>query len=93
MKVLVRMILIVICLLAVAILACYLSKRNIEGLSIGECAVQCSGGDVFGCCQCQSSGLTITNTDNYNSRYRKCLCDSGYHDYCYKPVTNFLLSQ
>jgi len=44
--------------------------------------------DVYDCCECKA---TVTN--QFEPNFHKCMCEAGYKDYCYIPVTNLLLSQ
>lgn len=69
-------------------------KRKRENLSWDDCSTHCNKyGSIFDCCDCLASGEYITNNGGFNIRKRKCLCEAGYDNYCYRPVTNLLLSQ
>lgn len=61
----------------------------------GQCASQCYVGsdgeimDIYNCCEC----IATMSGGEYDPKFRACMCAGGYGDYCFKPVTNFLLSQ
>jgi hypothetical protein len=44
--------------------------------------------DDYDCCECMA-----TVTGSFEPNFHSCMCSVGQNDYCYKPVTNFLLSQ
>lgn len=44
--------------------------------------------DIYDCCTCHA-----TISGRYEPNFHQCMCSSGYGDYCFKPVTNMLLSQ
>ena len=44
--------------------------------------------DQYDCCNCMA-----TIAGNYEPDFYRCMCHNGYEDYCYRPVTNLLLSQ
>lgn len=44
--------------------------------------------DIYDCCECRA---TVTN--QFEPNFHMCMCGEGYNDYCYRPVTNLLLSQ
>lgn len=44
--------------------------------------------NVWDCCDCKA-----TVTGHYEPNFHQCMCSVGMADYCFKPVTNFLLSQ
>lgn len=69
-----------------------LSYRK-EGYCEGYCMKNSSNlvEDPWDCCECLA---TINPLDGSQSKgFRRCMCGQGYNDYCYTPVTNFLLSQ
>jgi hypothetical protein len=73
---------------------CQVFPRKKENLSWDDCSTHCNKyGSIFDCCDCLASGEYITNNRGFNERKRKCLCEAGYNNYCYTPVTNLLLSQ
>ena len=66
----------------------------------GACSSHCARGtdgnimDIQDCCECQASGGVFEGeTDAYDTKFRSCMCQNKRNDYCFKPVTNFLLSQ
>jgi hypothetical protein len=71
----------------------------------GRCATRCvrnGEGEVmdhYDCCECKaiiSKSVKARDSLPYDSiepNLRLCMCEEGYGDYCYLPVTNFLLSQ
>jgi len=44
--------------------------------------------DIYDCCTCQA-----TTSGKFEPNFHQCMCSAGYGDYCFKPVTNMLLSQ
>lgn len=44
--------------------------------------------DQYDCCRC----MAIVS-GRYEPNFHRCMCHNGYSDYCYRPVTNLLLSQ
>lgn len=68
------------------------SRSNFEPVS--ECSGHCfTNGkgqimDDYDCCECKA---TITN--QFEPNFHQCMCEAGYNDYCYLPVTNLLFSQ
>jgi hypothetical protein len=50
--------------------------------------------DVSACCDCLSTGKYITKSPSYELKYRKCMCNYGYNDFCYPlDMPDLLLSQ
>ena len=71
-----------------------ITDKTREKLSLEDCSVRCGeGASIFGCCECLASGPYIENNEGFDERKRACLCSAGFENYCFKPVTNFLLSQ
>ena len=70
------------------------SHRSTQHYDSDVCAGHCfrdgSGKimDDYDCCECKA---TVTN--KFEPNFHKCMCNAGYADYCYIPVTNLLLSQ
>lgn len=44
--------------------------------------------DIYDCCTCHA-----TISGSFEPNFHQCMCSAGYGDYCFKPVTNMLLSQ
>jgi hypothetical protein len=65
-------------------------KRKTDPRCDMHCVVDKGGEvmDVYDCCECSA-----TVSGSYEPTFHKCMCDAGYGDFCYIPVTNFLLSQ
>jgi hypothetical protein len=80
--------LVVVALLLLLLLV--VSKERYIGVCHGHCLKNKSGlvEDAWDCCECIS---TVNGT--YNQGFQKCMCDLQYKDFCFNPVTNFLLSQ
>jgi hypothetical protein len=69
-------------------------KSFFQNLDSDRCATRCSSvSNTYDCCECQATGNFIDDTEKFNRKFRYCMCGKGYKDYCFKPVTNFLLSQ
>lgn len=68
----------------------YLNRREGYDVCHGHCLKNSSGlvEDAWDCCECNA---TVHAT--YNKGFRVCMCNLGYQDFCFRPVTNFLLSQ
>lgn len=65
-----------------------------ENMSSLQCEGHCfDPNDVQSCCECLATGNTFSDSSGYQKRFRKCMCKKGYQNYCFIPVTNFLLSQ
>jgi len=76
------------------------SDTDVNVANTSRCASQCvTGGDGrvmddYGCCQCRATGATFGEDDGYDKRFRICMClGAGRGDFCFKPVTNLILSQ
>ena len=82
----------------VAVIFCgKVNRSNFGGVSpdpddvcSGHCFKNSQGQimDVYDCCECKA-----TVSGSYEPNFHKCMCEAGYGDYCYLPVTNLLLSQ
>lgn len=81
---------IVILLVAAAILFILYTRREGYDVCHGHCLKNSSDQveDAWDCCECNA---TVHAT--YNKGFRACMCNLGYGDFCFRPVTNFLLSQ
>lgn len=89
-----KILLILFVVLAIAYIAktCSAAENYVTWLGVcqGHCFKNSNGeiSNVYDCCECKA---TITN--EFEPNFHMCMCDAGYNDYCYRPVTNFLLSQ
>lgn len=76
-------------------------RTNVMAANDDKCASHCvtdSDGRVmndYDCCQCRATGSSGFGEDpGYDKRFRICMCQqAGRRDFCYRPVTNFILSQ
>jgi len=79
-------------IIAVAIIFCgSKQKSNFDSdVCAGHCFRDGNGKimDIYDCCECRA---TVTN--QFEPNFHECMCSEGYKDYCYRPVTNLLLSQ
>lgn len=72
------------------------------GAQTDACASHCFkiGGRVADdndCCDCQATeytgGVIIGKEGNYEKLFRRCMCNRGHPNHCFKESTNLLLSQ
>jgi len=75
--------LLIVAILALVGLAWYMYRREGYDVCHGHCLKNSSGlvEDVWDCCECRA-----TTHATYNQGFRECMCDSGYKDYCFRPV-------
>lgn len=64
--------------------------ENMNSVCSSHCFSNSDGeiSDVYDCCNCMA-----IISGHFEPSFHQCMCNSGYNDYCYKPVTNLLLSQ
>jgi hypothetical protein len=77
-------------LVSILLFLVFMSRREGYDICKGHCLRNSSGQveDAWDCCQCMATVYA-----KYNKGFRKCMCNLGYGDFCFKPVTNLLLSQ
>jgi len=68
-------------------------RYSLSGSDSSKCGSHCFEigneiSDKYDCCECRA-----IVSGNFEPNFHGCMCDSGYSDYCYRPVTNLLLSQ
>lgn len=81
-------------LLTIALIYFLTSQKSFQRFQNNRCATKCTSvSSIYDCCVCQATGDFIDDAGRFERKFRFCMCKHGYKDYCYKPVTNFLLSQ
>lgn len=77
------------------------TNTDVSPANDDTCAAHCVTGsdgrvmDDYDCCQCRATGSAGFGEDpGYDKRFRICMCQqAGRRDFCYRPVTNLILSQ